>query len=1093
VGLDQLSPDVLNEKALRRAFRDWDLLKALGKHPLADLGIVQARHRQAGYTQTAAGRGLALREVLQSALETLKPTDGPLDPQEKRWRPYIILAEQYVRGRSPEWVQEQLYVSKGAYYGEQKRALEMLADVLQQWEEEQHQPQATEVPDQPERPHLAPQVPFMAPARPPHALVGRDKLLSELGQRLMHGEDGAITALNGLPGVGKTTLAIALAHDPEILNHFQDGILWAGLGRQPDVLALLSTWAESIGVSAEAIAGHTSVAERAAVLHTAIGLRRMLLIIDDAWQIDAALALKVGGLNCAHLLTTRLANVALDFAGDKVTRVHELDLKDGLDLLTQLSPRAVEADPEEARTLVESVGGLPLALVLMGRYLQKQSYSAQSRRLREALNKLQATAARLQLAQPQPPLELRPDLPPNTPLSLQAAIGLSDAALDQAAHRALVNLSLFPAKPNTFSEEAALALIAAPADVLDTLVDHGLVECVASDRYTLHQTIADYASLQGAEAIAVERLVSYFVRYVEANSTDFKTLDRELANIQAALEATFKANLHGGLIHLIVALYSFLETRGLYPVCERHLRQADTFAEARGDLPGHATVLYYLGDLEVRRGQFNNAKAYLQQSLDLARAMPSHQLEADNLFQLGLACSYAGELFDGRAFLEQCLLINRELGNRKWEGYALNALSYVCEELCDYGQALAYLGQALHVCHETGERRGEGWAHYNFGTVYLPMGDFARAKVYFEQCLSIYRELGDRRGEGWLHYHLGRLHRQLGHFDEATTLFEQALQILNEIGDWMGQGFAIHNLGLVAGELGDDAAALARFEQALQIFRAIGCQTGEAQAYQSLGIRLRRLGDAAGAKRCFEQSLCHLNKKDHPRSVSKDLANLGLVCLHLGEIQAALDNGQQAVKIAQEIGARPTQAYALTFLGHILVGLGDLDEAAATYRQAIALRRELDQLHWALDPLAGLTRVALMQANWPQARAAVEEILDYLEANATAASSEYGLAGTDSLGEVYLNCYRVLQVSGKSGDPRARAVLRTASRRLQERAAKIGDEKQRRSFLKYVPAHCEIMEASALLADTFMTGVPRSTQIAQRTEPYNTPRNPGDT
>jgi tetratricopeptide (TPR) repeat protein len=206
---------------------------------------------------------------------------------------------------------------------------------------------------------------------------------------------------------------------------------------------------------------------------------------------------------------------------------------------------------------------------------------------------------------------------------------------------------------------------------------------------------------------------------------------------------------------------------------------------------------------------------------------------------------------------------------------------------------------------------------------------------------------------------------------------------------------------------------------------------------------------------------------------------LGLVCLHLGEIQAALDNGQQAVKIAQEIGARPTQAYALTFLGHILVGLGDLDEAAATYRQAIALRRELDQLHWALDPLAGLTRVALMQANWPQARAAVEEILDYLEANATAASSGYGLAGTDSLGEVYLNCYRVLQVSGMSGDPRARAVLRTASHWLQERAAKIGDEKQRRSFLKNVPAHWEIMEASALLTDTFMTGVPRPSQIAQ--------------
>src|SRR5579863_7578399 len=86
--------------------------------------------------------------------------------------------------------------------------------------------------------------PILDPAIPPppageHGLVGRDELLRKLKERLLTGKRVAISALNGLPGVGKTALATALAHDEEVRAHFSDGILWAGLGYEPDVLGLL--------------------------------------------------------------------------------------------------------------------------------------------------------------------------------------------------------------------------------------------------------------------------------------------------------------------------------------------------------------------------------------------------------------------------------------------------------------------------------------------------------------------------------------------------------------------------------------------------------------------------------------------------------------------------------------------------------------------------------------------------------------------------------------------------------------------------------------------------------------------------------------
>ncbi len=51
-----------------------------------------------------------------------------------------------------------------------------------------------------------------------------------------------ISAIQGLGGIGKTILTQALAHDLQVQERFCDGILWATLGQEPDVLSLLQDW-----------------------------------------------------------------------------------------------------------------------------------------------------------------------------------------------------------------------------------------------------------------------------------------------------------------------------------------------------------------------------------------------------------------------------------------------------------------------------------------------------------------------------------------------------------------------------------------------------------------------------------------------------------------------------------------------------------------------------------------------------------------------------------------------------------------------------------------------------------------------------------
>ncbi|HEY6540904.1 MAG TPA: NB-ARC domain-containing protein, partial [Ktedonobacteraceae bacterium] len=169
------------------------------------------------------------------------------------------------------------------------------------------------------------------PLLPPVHLVGRDDELAKLRKLLRASDSVAMTALHGLPGVGKTTLAITLAHDAEMRAHFRDGILWAALGPQPDLSSILGHWSLLLGIATPDKTGESDHEALAVQLRHAIGTRRMLLVIDDAWELEDALAFKVGGPNCAHLVTTRFPRIANAFAPNATSVIHELAEDESID------------------------------------------------------------------------------------------------------------------------------------------------------------------------------------------------------------------------------------------------------------------------------------------------------------------------------------------------------------------------------------------------------------------------------------------------------------------------------------------------------------------------------------------------------------------------------------------------------------------------------------------------------------------------------------------------------------------------------------------------------------------------------------------
>ena len=320
----------------------------------------------------------------------------------------------------------------------------------------------------------------------PTLLTGRQEDLTTVRQYILRSGTKCVVLL-GLPGVGKTALAATLATDQKIRKQFSDGIFWIGLGPHRTRVPSLQRWGKLLGLApTDLVDGSIQEAIR-----SAIGERSLLFIIDDAWNVeDVLFFLQVGGPHCAYLVTTRFPSVAFFLSVDGVIRIEELSLSDSMTLVRQLAPQVVDQE-HKLEMLVQAVGGLPLALTIIANYLRAHAYSGPKRRMLNALERLSHTEERLHLRDLSLPLDASGQVEQTR--SLYAVVALAEEYLSREAHHALRALATaFAAKPSGFTEEEALTVVSS-VDLLDVLLDAGLLEWGSEDRYMIHQVVADYA------------------------------------------------------------------------------------------------------------------------------------------------------------------------------------------------------------------------------------------------------------------------------------------------------------------------------------------------------------------------------------------------------------------------------------------------------------------------------------------------------------------------------------------------------------------------------------------------------------------------
>ncbi|MFN2148429.1 MAG: NB-ARC domain-containing protein, partial [Anaerolineales bacterium] len=611
-------PTRCSVKRLRAALKAWDDAPALGEHELCSWRIAASRRRASGYEDTPAGRGLALRELLEAAIHELRPEAGEPQPDDPRWRNYRILQGRYLDGRSPDYLAEALAIARSTYNHAQLEAEKALLARLIEWEEGQpalesavHRDDAAGA----ERPR-----PFMAPPRRPKGLTGREALFEQLRRSLVSAP-GKQLALWGLPGVGKTALAVELAHDPAVREAYPDGVLWAGFGASPDLAVLQHLLASALGVPHELLAALDRLEDRARLIQHAAAGRSMLVVLDDIWREEHALAFHLGGETCALLITTRSPGLVQSLPEYEPVEVPELTLEASLRLLEQFAPGAVRARRAMLGEAIERIGGLPLTMVLVGGFLRRETYADQPRRLADALGKLREVENWGRVVSPVSPLESRPGLQAGAELSLFGVIGLSEQALEARARAALRSLSSFPPSPATFSEELALAAVGGKGEDLDLLVDAGLLEAAGDDRYRLHSAVWHYLASQDVDRERQIHFVGVVLAWMMAHSADPRTYEAEAASIQAAIEIASQVAMISELAGLAHHYFQYQKRAGLLEQALGTLRLA--FTETEGsDYPRIRLMLSLdCGQACQRTGDYAGADRFYAEALDLARGL----------------------------------------------------------------------------------------------------------------------------------------------------------------------------------------------------------------------------------------------------------------------------------------------------------------------------------------------------------------------------------------------------------------------------------------------------------------------------------------
>ena len=636
--------------------------------------------------------------------------------------------------------------------------------------------------------------------------VGRADALAQLDKLVEAGGPNptvVISAVSGMAGIGKTTLAVHWAR--RVAGHFPPGQLYTNLrgfgpaGAAATPAEVMLSFLDALEVPAQRVPAGLDA--QTALYRSLMADRRMLVLLDNARDADQVRPLLPGAPGCLVLVTSRNHLTGLiASAGAVPLPLDLLNHGEARDLLAQrLGADRIAAEPAAVEEIIERCARLPLALAIVAARAATQP-------------QLTLTALAAELRHPRDRLDTLAIGDAAT--DVRSVFSWSYQQLSGPAARLFRLLGVHPGPDLSVSAAASIAGIP-PGPVrplVAELVRVHLVTEPVPGRYGLHDLLRAYASELAASEEpdtdrqeAVRRLLDHYLRSAHRAATVQDPTRDPIEPIPPAAG---------------VRVDEFESTRAAtdWLAAEYQVLMAVVRLAVDAGLDRHAWQLVWsIAPFVGRHRGYRDAIALHRIALDASQRLSDPAAQAYSHRLLGRAHTLSGEHDQARAHLKHALETYRQLGDDTNQAHVHLALGIVLELQGRLRDALHQAEQALARYQTSGHPVGLASALNNVGWYHARLGDYETALQYCQQALRLYQKIGDRAGEADTWDSLGLAYHQLGRHTDAVAAYQHALAVFRDNGDRYNEANTLMRLGDTYQASGDTGAARDTWQEALAI------------------------------------------------------------------------------------------------------------------------------------------------------------------------------------------------------------------------------------------------------------------------------------
>lgn len=489
----------------------------------------------------------------------------------------------------------------------------------------------------------------------------------------------------------------------------------------------------------------------------------------------------------------------------------------------------LQQEPWVARRICKFLGYSPLALELMGQYLNKIPDLS-----------LEILLKRLEKKREEHEPVANANLEMHYEYGVAEAFELSWEQLDENAQSFSCLLSLcaladIPLSVETIEDEKKREL---NEKAIADLLELHLLQQKSKGIYLLNPLIRQLLRIKLDNSYQVDEAKTKFAAMMlevaklipqQPNPEDIVNFTPHIPHI---IEVATHLSQHlsdENLIALFTKLAWFYQGQGLYQQAESWLQRCVKLNQNHLDLEHSyiAASLNNLAGLYESTGRYSEAEPLYRQALELRKRLlgDSHLDVATSLNNLALLYESTGRYTEARPLFEQALKVRKRLLGEEHPDVATNLsyLAVVYESIGRYAKAESLYQQALELWKRL---VGEEHPHVatslnNLGALYCFTGRYSEAEPLLKQALKLRKRLlGEEHADVATSLNnLGQLYESTGRYSEAEPFYKQALELTKRL---LGENhpdvaISLNNLAALYRHTRRYRKAKPLFEQALKI------------------------------------------------------------------------------------------------------------------------------------------------------------------------------------------------------------------------------------------------------------------------------------